>query len=110
MRIAEPALREAAGWIHAAGGLYASASDLARWDLALVDGKVLKPESYQLMTTPRPLSGGKTAFDSIPAEAKGHGRELRAAQPGLWRQNLTSAEQQVMAEVMGGKLAELGYS
>ena len=53
---------------------------------------------------------GWNDFDSIPAEAKGHGRELRAAQPGLWRQNLTTAEQQVMAEVIGGKLAELGYS
>jgi CubicO group peptidase (beta-lactamase class C family) len=50
---------EADGWIYAAGGLYASASDLARWDLALVSGKVLKPESYRLMTTARTLTSGK---------------------------------------------------
>jgi D-alanyl-D-alanine carboxypeptidase len=50
---------EAEGWIDAAGGMYASASDLARWDLALVSGQVLKPESYRLMTTPRLLANDK---------------------------------------------------
>jgi D-alanyl-D-alanine carboxypeptidase len=55
----EPALPEAAGWIEAAGGLWASASDLLRWDLALVSGQVLKPQSYDLMIAPRKLSTGK---------------------------------------------------
>ena len=57
---AEPAPREAGGWLHAAGGLWSSVSDLARWDLALMEGKVLKPESYRLMTTRRKLHSGKT--------------------------------------------------
>src|SRR5262249_8578583 len=57
---AEPAVPEARGWLHAAGGLWASAPDLARWDLALMDGKLLKPASYRLMTTPRRLTSGKT--------------------------------------------------
>lgn len=55
----EKSIYEADGWIEAAGGLWASASDLLRWDLALVTGKVLKPESYKLMTSIRPLSTGK---------------------------------------------------
>lgn len=55
----EPAKREATGWIHAAGGLYTTPSDLAKWDVALVSGKVLKPESYRLMTTPRELADGR---------------------------------------------------
>jgi D-alanyl-D-alanine carboxypeptidase len=55
----EPAIPEGPGWIEAAGGLWASASDLLRWDLALTNGKVLKPESYELMITPRKLSTGK---------------------------------------------------
>jgi CubicO group peptidase (beta-lactamase class C family) len=55
----EPAVREAAGWIHAAGALYTTPSDLAKWDLALVTGRVLKPESYKLMTTQRELSDGR---------------------------------------------------
>ncbi len=56
----EPAPREAEGWLHAAGGLWSSVSDLARWDLALMEGKVLKPESYRLLTTRRKLQSGKT--------------------------------------------------
>jgi CubicO group peptidase (beta-lactamase class C family) len=55
----EPAKREAEGWIHAAGALYTSAEDLAKWNLGLVSGKVLKPESYKLMTAPRELSNGR---------------------------------------------------
>lgn len=57
---AEPASREADGWLHAAGGLWSSVSDLARWDLALMEGKALKPESYRLLTTRRKLQSGKT--------------------------------------------------
>ncbi len=55
----EPAPREAAGWVDAAGGLWASASDLLRWDLALAIGKVLKPATFEQMTAPRKLTSGK---------------------------------------------------
>lgn len=55
----EPAVPEGDGWIEAAGGLWASAADLLRWDLALVSGRVLKPSSYDLMTTPRRLTTGR---------------------------------------------------
>ena len=51
--------REAAGWLHGAGALYTTPTDLAKWDVALVSGKVLKPESYRLMTTPRELADGR---------------------------------------------------
>jgi D-alanyl-D-alanine carboxypeptidase len=57
----EPALPEADGWIEAAGGLWASAPDLLRWDLALVTGKVLKPESYERIIAPRKLTSGKAS-------------------------------------------------
>jgi CubicO group peptidase (beta-lactamase class C family) len=56
----EPAEREAAGWLGGAGGLYSSATDLALWDLALMDGKVLKPESLRRMVTPRTLTNGRS--------------------------------------------------
>ena len=56
----EPAMREAPGWIHAAGAIYASASDLLRWDLALVDGAILKPEARTAMTTSRVLASGRS--------------------------------------------------
>jgi CubicO group peptidase (beta-lactamase class C family) len=54
----EPVTPEAAGWIGAAGELYSTASDLAKWDMALIEGKVLKPNSYKLMTTARELPNG----------------------------------------------------
>jgi D-alanyl-D-alanine carboxypeptidase len=55
----EPAAPEAAGWIDAAGALWSTPSDLLNWDLALSTGKVLKPESYKQMTSPRVLTTGK---------------------------------------------------
>ena len=52
---------EGPGWVAAAGALYSTPTDLAKWDLALVTGRVLKPESFALMTTPRKLNDGKVS-------------------------------------------------
>jgi hypothetical protein len=49
------------------------------------------------------------AFDSAPRDRRGPGKPMRAATPGLWRENLTEEEQRTMHEIMGSKLAELGY-
>lgn len=49
------------------------------------------------------------AFEALPAPATGPGKPRRAATPGLWRENTSSGEQDVMHAVMGAKLAELGY-
>jgi CubicO group peptidase (beta-lactamase class C family) len=57
---AEAAVPEAKGWAGAAGAIYSTPSDLVKWDLALMDGKVLKPKYYKIMTTPREISPGKT--------------------------------------------------
>lgn len=46
------------------------------------------------------------AFEAIP---DGKRRGKRAAQPGLWRKNLSPLERKVAEEVMGDTLAELGY-
>ena len=50
-----------------------------------------------------------TAFDAIPAARKGSLERNRAAQPGLWRQNLSTEEQRVAEEIMGPRLRKLGY-
>jgi len=55
----EPAVPESTGWLYAAGGLWASASDIARWDLALMAGRILKPESLLIMTSPVTLNDGR---------------------------------------------------
>lgn len=57
----EPAHPEARGWLGAAGGLWASGPDLARWDLGLMTGRVLSPASLRLMTVPRRLTGGNSS-------------------------------------------------
>lgn len=49
---------EGEGWVAGAGALFSTPADLAAWDLALVDGKVLKPDSFKLMTSPRRLNDG----------------------------------------------------
>jgi D-alanyl-D-alanine carboxypeptidase len=49
---------EGRGWVAAAGALFSTPADLAAWDLALIGGRVLKPESFKLMTTPRRLNDG----------------------------------------------------
>jgi D-alanyl-D-alanine carboxypeptidase len=55
-----PAKPEANGWTSTAGGIWSTPSDLMAWDLALVDGKVLNPESYRVLTTPRILNDGRS--------------------------------------------------
>jgi len=57
-----PAPREPEAWTYSAGALFASPTDLLRWDLALIDGKVLRPQAYKQMTTPRVLSDGRSAM------------------------------------------------
>ena len=57
----EPAVPEGSGWIGAAGGLWSTPTDLLAWDLALMDGTVLAPASWAVMTTPRSLTDGRSS-------------------------------------------------
>jgi hypothetical protein len=50
------------------------------------------------------------AFEAVPQSDRGERKEIRSATPGGWRANLTPDEQDVMHEVMGPTLVELGYS
>lgn len=52
----QPAPREGPGWIGAAGGIWSTAPDLLRWDLALMEGRVIGGEWLSLMTSPRILA------------------------------------------------------
>ena len=49
------------------------------------------------------------SFERVPAEQRGAGKFTRSATPGVWRQNLSDAEQAVLERVMGEQLRELGY-
>jgi len=53
-----PAPKEGKGWMFAAGELAMTAEDLARWDISMIDQKILKPESYRQMETEVLLANG----------------------------------------------------
>jgi CubicO group peptidase (beta-lactamase class C family) len=53
-----PAKREAQGWYFGAGELSMTPSDLARWDIAFLQKKILSAKSYQEFTREVRLSGG----------------------------------------------------
>src|SRR5215475_11446487 len=46
-----PAPKEGSGWLFAAGELAMPAEDLAKWDIGIIDQKLMKPASYQQFET-----------------------------------------------------------
>jgi hypothetical protein len=50
-----------------------------------------------------------TSFDRIPSGEVGAKKFHRAAEVGHWRRGLTAPEQRIVQEVMGKRLAALGY-
>jgi hypothetical protein len=48
-------------------------------------------------------------FERVPVRERGPRREVRAARPGSWRENLSPAEQAAMHEALGPALEEFGY-
>jgi D-alanyl-D-alanine carboxypeptidase len=67
---------EATGWVGAAGAIWSTPTDLLKWDLALMDGKVLKPASYAMLTTPRTLADGRTTGYGCGMGVQSQGRAL----------------------------------
>jgi CubicO group peptidase (beta-lactamase class C family) len=53
-----PVRPEGRGWLFAAGELAMTAHDLALWDIALMEHKLLTPASIELLTTPARLRNG----------------------------------------------------
>jgi CubicO group peptidase (beta-lactamase class C family) len=50
--------KEGKGWLFAAGELAMTAEDLAKWDIAIMDQKVLRPASYRQLEREVQLSNG----------------------------------------------------
>ncbi len=51
----------APGWLYAAGQLAMNAPDLARWDIGMIDAKLLSPASYKAQQTAVVLTNGKSS-------------------------------------------------
>jgi D-alanyl-D-alanine carboxypeptidase len=73
---------EAPGWLFAAGELAMTASDLARWDVALLSGKLLKPRSFEQMTTPIRLSNGAPGTYALGLAVSNEQGHLRLTHDG----------------------------
>ena len=56
-----PAPKEGPGWLDAAGELAMTPSDLARWDIARIEKRLLKPASYKQQQTATLVHGGANA-------------------------------------------------
>lgn len=68
-----PAPKEGRGWMFAAGELAMTASDLARWDVSMMDRTVLSPASYRQLETEVLLANGAPT---------GYGLGVNVALPG----------------------------
>jgi Sulfotransferase family len=51
----------------------------------------------------------KRSFKAIPDSEKGPGKRARSATPGQWKERLRPGEIELVEQVMGPKLRELGY-
>ena len=75
---ARPAVPEGKGWAYAAGDLAMTASDLALWDISLMNGTMLKPTLLKEMTTEAPLKTGTGSRYglglALAADSSGHRR------------------------------------
>jgi CubicO group peptidase (beta-lactamase class C family) len=56
-----PAPKEGKGWLFGAGELAMTASDLAKWDISMIDQTLLKPDSYFAMEKAESLKNGANA-------------------------------------------------
>lgn len=76
-----PAPKEAPGWLFAAGELAMTPSDLARWDIARIQRKLLKPASWRLMETSVRLNNGRDSRYGLGVDATSDG-QLRLIEHG----------------------------
>jgi D-alanyl-D-alanine carboxypeptidase len=65
-----PAPRTGYGWLFAAGELAMTAEDLAKWDLSIIQQKILKPSSYRDFETEVLLKDGLGSRYGLGVEVK----------------------------------------
>src|SRR5438105_6452725 len=68
-----PAPKEGKGWMFAAGELAMTAEDLAKWDVSVIDQKILKPASYRQMETDVLLKSGLDTHYGLGVDVNSQG-------------------------------------
>jgi hypothetical protein len=93
----DPALRKRIRYEDLLGDTPGMLRDLAEWlDLPHEDARLREIVE-------------RHTFAEVPEKRRGPGKRRRAATPGQWRESLTAEERALAEEIMGPKLAELGY-
>ncbi len=99
-----PAPKEGRGWLFAAGELAMTAQDLAKWDISIIDQKVLKPASYGQMGTDTLLNTGVATHYGLGVDvgmqaghrSLSHGGEVS----GFTAQNIVFPDERVAVAVL----------
>lgn len=68
-----PAPKEGPGWLFAAGELAMPATDLAKWDISIIDQKVLKSSSYREFSTDTLLKNGLSTHYGLGVDVASQG-------------------------------------
>jgi hypothetical protein len=53
--------------------------------------------------------GGEHSYERVDPDHRGPLQEVRTAEPGGWRRNLSATERQAMYDIMGAELTAFGY-
>ncbi len=99
-----PAPKEGKGWLFAAGELAMPAQDLAKWDISIIDQKVLKPSSYRELGTDTLLKNGLSTRYGLGVDVRSqaghralsHGGEVS----GFTAQNVVFPDEKVAVVVL----------
>src|SRR6185503_14859207 len=99
-----PAPKEGKGWLFAAGELAMPAQDLARWDISIIERKLMKPASYRELETEMLLSNGLGTHYGLGVSvnsmgghrALSHGGEVS----GFTAQNIVFPDERVAVAVL----------
>src|SRR5260221_14114622 len=99
-----PAPKEGRGWLFAAGELAMPAADLAKWDISIMDQKLMKPSSYSEFGTEVLLKNGLGTHYGLGVDvnsqaghrALSHGGEVS----GFTAQNIVFPDEKVAVVVL----------
>jgi CubicO group peptidase (beta-lactamase class C family) len=109
-----PAVKEGPGWLFAAGELAMPAQELAKWDISIMDRKLMKPASYREMETEVQLKNGLgTRYGlgvslgmELGHRAVSHGGEVS----GFTAENVVFPEDRVAVVALSNQVAAGGAS
>src|SRR5262249_27828654 len=99
-----PAPKEGKGWLFAAGELAMTAEDLARWDISIIEQKLLRPSSYRELGTEVLLKNGLSTHYGLGVgagteaghRALSHGGEVS----GFTAENIVFPDERVAVVVL----------